>query len=177
MRALVLLLCNIARAMVNSQQPARCPRPFHEHLFRGIIHGLFIEQLVPPGSIVDAGSNTGEEACFYAERNPDRIVHAIDPLSQNVVMLQARSRHLSNMRSAVGGLGSTCKWLTVGRTMHRKRAGLHAQISGTAKHASLKHACTNDTSTRRKLEASGSPAGATQGRVGCNYSSTRLREV
>lgn len=41
--------------------------------------GLFNEGRVPPGSIVDAGAFEGEWACFYAQQDTSRTVHAIDP--------------------------------------------------------------------------------------------------
>ena len=48
-----------------------------EPLLRSLIGGLFAESgLVPPGSVIDAGANRGEEACYYAERQPQRLVPA-----------------------------------------------------------------------------------------------------
>ena len=135
---------------------SRCPLPLTEHLFRLLIGGLFAEHLMPPGSIVDAGSNTGEESCFYAESNPDRKVHAIDPASQNVELVRSRGRHLPNLHAAIGGLGTTCKWLSIG-PLHRKRPGLHTQLNGSAVSIAdgLKHPCTIDAAARTPLEARG----------------------
>ena len=47
----------------------------HEILFSSIMRGLLVEGNVPAGSLVDAGANTGNEACHYAAAAPERVVY------------------------------------------------------------------------------------------------------
>ncbi|KAL1528925.1 hypothetical protein AB1Y20_010247 [Prymnesium parvum] len=83
-----------------------CPTPASELLFNSIVLGLFVEGKVPAGSVVDAGANSGEWACMYAEAQPSRPVHAIDPLEVNIKSISRKFKPLfPNIRARVGGLG------------------------------------------------------------------------
>jgi len=75
---------------------------------RSTINGLFAEGHMPPGSIIDAGANEGEEACMYAERQPHRQVHAVEPLLRNTQLIArlAQRARVSNMNILHAGLGN-----------------------------------------------------------------------
>jgi len=93
------------------QHAWRCPNATREPLLRGLLGCLFAERLIPPGSIIDAGANTGEESCFLAEIQPKRIVHAVEPLVANVrYVREAYAAHLSNIVLHIGALGIEQGW-------------------------------------------------------------------
>ena len=84
-----------------------CPPPDNEPVLRSLLGGLFAEGLVPPGVIIDAGANDGSDACYYAERQPQRTVHAVEPTLMNVEFINRRwSSRLPNLKALHGGLGS-----------------------------------------------------------------------
>ena len=84
-----------------------CPPPQHEPLLRSLLGGLFAEGLIPPGVIIDAGANDGEDACYYAERQPQRTVHAVEPTRENHKYIKRKwSPRLPNLKALHGGLGS-----------------------------------------------------------------------
>ena len=80
-----------------------------------LLAGLFREKLVPPGSIVDAGANTGELSCLLARWAPDRTVHAVDPSPTNINLMEseygAAGARLLNLRPRLGALSSKASWL------------------------------------------------------------------
>ena len=86
----------------------RCPLPSSEPLLIAIVRGLFAEGAMPPGSIVDAGANDGTEACVYAESAPDRLVHAVEPLRNNIAAIHRlrRAVNMSNIHPLMAGLGN-----------------------------------------------------------------------
>lgn len=85
-----------------------------EPLLGEIIAGLFKEGLIPHGSIVDAGANTGSESCLYASLDPERTVHAVDPLQRNIDSVRSRCAHrLPNVQPLLGGIGAERKTLHV----------------------------------------------------------------
>lgn len=85
--------------------PLLCPLGSGEVLLHSILAGLFLEGLVPEGSIIDAGANNGEESCFVAQFG--RVVHAIEPLNINVAHIRRTySESHPNLRPQLGGLGS-----------------------------------------------------------------------
>ena len=78
-----------------------------EPIFNSLLVSLLREPgLVPPGSIVDAGAHTGTETCLYATADPNRTVHAIEPLFMNARTIANELRYLPNVRVMQGGLGS-----------------------------------------------------------------------
>lgn len=81
-----------------------------ELVFQSIVAGLW--RFLPPGSVVDAGAHQGGEACFYAELDSSRRVHAIEPLPKNLEIVINRYGNRSNLIPLHGGLGSTAKWLS-----------------------------------------------------------------
>ena len=61
---------------------------------------LLGDEILPAGSIVDAGTHLGIDACWYAALAPERKVHALDPVAANAAWLW---RQISdNNRSAFG---------------------------------------------------------------------------
>jgi len=101
-----------------------CPTPASELLFNSIVLGLFVEGKVPAGSVVDAGANSGEWACMYAEAQPSRLVHAIDPLEVNIKSISRKFQPLfPNIRPRVGGLGDKTVTIVPPKRVARARAG------------------------------------------------------
>ena len=58
---------------------ASCHKPRTERTLNSIVEGMFREDLMPPGSILDVGANDGQTACMLACFDRNRTVHAIDP--------------------------------------------------------------------------------------------------
>ena len=77
-----------------------------EPVFRILARNLFREGLIPDGSVLDAGSNTGVEACMYASFDRKRTVHALDPLQVNIdhILAVHTNRLVTNLQPMVGGL-------------------------------------------------------------------------
>jgi len=79
-----------------------------------MIKGLFADGLIPPGSIIDAGANTGVETCMYASLAPNRTVHSLDPLAKNIASVHHKcGKWLPNVKPLLGGLGATLQVLHV----------------------------------------------------------------
>ena len=96
-------------AMVSSS--ARCTswhksRPNAEVLLHLLIAGLFREQHVPPGDVLDVGANDGEMACFYASLDSARTVHALEPSQTGYDRLVTRFQDVKNVAIMRAGLGS-----------------------------------------------------------------------
>ena len=106
---------------VNLTAPWLCPIGSHEPLLRSIINGLFAEGLMPAGSIVDAGANTGEEACMFAERQRHRIVHAVEPVPYNAQIVSRRATHykVDNLKVLHGGLGNQSRRIHLPASLRR----------------------------------------------------------
>jgi FkbM family methyltransferase len=111
----------------NAAEP--CPGPFTELLFREILGGLLGSGVLPAGSIIDAGANDGADSCFYAEVAPSRIVHAVEPLVQNVRVIKRWAKHRANLRPMLGGLGNSRRLIFPSATDASKPSGLRAQVS------------------------------------------------
>ena len=81
--------------------------PSTEVLLMALLRGLLRERVLPPGAIIDAGANTGYEACQLAAAAPERTVHAVDPDSANVrsIATLGKMHNLTNLRPLRGGLG------------------------------------------------------------------------
>jgi FkbM family methyltransferase len=102
----------------------RCPSTT-EVLLAAVVRGLLLERVLPPGSLIDAGANTGVESCWLAETAPDRIVHSLDPLRSNVRSIEhmQQDQNLSNLRPQFGALGSSARTLHISQAKATQRAG------------------------------------------------------
>lgn len=104
-------------------------------LFRSIIGGLFLEGRMPADSIIDAGAHMGFESCYYAGLQPNRTVHAIDPLKNNVAWMRDwYGQSHPNIRAMHGGLGSHKHLLSLGRES-KKMAGAMVSLMGRSQRA------------------------------------------
>lgn len=74
----------------------QCERPPKEVLFNTIVRGLFEEGIVPPGDILDIGSNDGHWACFYGCLDQGRKVHAVEP---NPLLAESISCPTTNVKA------------------------------------------------------------------------------
>ncbi|KAL1528986.1 hypothetical protein AB1Y20_010307 [Prymnesium parvum] len=110
-----------------------CPTPASELLFNSIVLGLLVEGKVPAGSVVDAGANSGEWACMYAEAQPSRPVHAIDPLAFNIKIISRKfQKRFPNLHPRVGGLGDeTVTIVPPARPRGGRAASLESHNMGT----------------------------------------------
>ena len=120
--------------LARSKQHWRCPTPPHEPLVRSIINGLFAEGLIPAGSIIDAGANDGVEACVYAERQPHRIVHAVEPLLNNTFHISRLAEYVaaSNLQILRAGLGNETRRVSLSSSRRMVRVSdfaTHAKAS------------------------------------------------
>lgn len=99
-----------------------CQQHKVENVFFGLILLLFsAPDLMPRGSIIDAGAHDGIESCHYAAVAPERIIHAIDPLSLNIEVISRMARRFHNIRPTLGGLGRHAAVLHVPK--HKSRYG------------------------------------------------------
>lgn len=62
-----------------SQLHKYCHLPPVEIVFNSIVQGLFDENMIPKGAVLDIGANTGDWTCFFACLNRERIFYAADP--------------------------------------------------------------------------------------------------
>ena len=116
MRTFLLLLCTTT-----------CAEP----LLSELVRGLFEDGIGPPGSIVDAGANTGEETCLYASLNPERTVHAVDPLKHNIEAVKRLcANRLPNVQPLQGGIGAKRMTLRV-PVAKSLRSGQQISIAST----------------------------------------------
>ena len=84
-----------------------CFHPRFEPIYLSLLGGLFAEQRMPPGSILDAGAYKGQWACWYAQfDNRSRVVHALDPDAWLVNLIRENygASH-PNLRARHGALG------------------------------------------------------------------------
>jgi FkbM family methyltransferase len=79
-------------------------------VFIGVVRALFAEGSMPEGAILDVGAHRGTASCLYATFAPDRLVHAMDPSTQNIDHINSTySRDFPNIRTHVGALGREYK--------------------------------------------------------------------
>ena len=125
-RAALLLL---ATPSTSANDHSKSCGSTHEKFFFQILQGLLTEGRVPPGSIVDAGANDGTEACILGRTAPERIVHAIEPLAQNVELIRTRFATLAtNVHAFLGALGAEERSLKIGQRADGAAAGPKAQV-------------------------------------------------
>lgn len=112
-----------------AQAACRNPHKTHEPLLFGLLRGLLIEKLVPSGSMIDAGANDGDEACLLAVSGRDRLVHALEPLHQNVEHMVRRFGSIaSNLKPMLSGLDATDYIMRASLRAVGMRAGDKSQI-------------------------------------------------
>ena len=66
-----------------------------EPRFRAALQKLLT--LLPPGNLVDSGSNSGGESCWLANQLPSRKVHAVDPTPARLNAMMAAYGALKNV--------------------------------------------------------------------------------
>lgn len=81
----------------------------HEIILVSLIASLFREDnIIPPGAVLDAGAQFGEQAAYYAKLVPDRTVYAVDPSPSNIEIInKTYMATLPNLKIHQSGLGST----------------------------------------------------------------------
>merc|ERR1712176_1023183 len=102
-----------ARALAPGTRP-KCDISPHEPLFSKTIASLFKEGVISNGSVVDCGAHQGGEACFYADLDQKRVVHAVEPLLANVEVIQKVAHDRPNIQVLQGALGSSQRWINLG---------------------------------------------------------------
>ena len=93
------------------QADSACPRPPTEVLLVSLVAGLIREGSLPSGAIVDAGAYTADFACFFAELDPKRLVHAVEPSLGNFRTMNRFATSIPNLVPLHGGLGSHSAFL------------------------------------------------------------------
>ena len=130
-----------------------------EVLLHSLIVGMFGEpDTVPPGSVIDAGANTGEEACLLASVGDGRVVHAIEPLRTNIGHISRRYAAYDRLRPLLAGLSDKNGALTVPNRYN-------AQANATAGSSQLNwsyRSTRRDVKSHRNLAAGGSTKEATE---------------
>jgi FkbM family methyltransferase len=113
-------LVGILPALVSSQRP--CMLSMWEPVFSRIIASLFADKtLLHQGSVVDCGANAGGESCHYADLDPTRTVHAIEPLLGHHAAIERYQVNRSNIMILHGGLGSKRR---IVQTQHAQRGSM-----------------------------------------------------
>lgn len=97
-----------------------CPVPRTEMRFNSVVGGLFREGHLRGGSVLDAGANTGEFACYYAVLDPKRKVQAFDASAQYVNHIHNTYPRITNLRANLRGLGSATGVMG-GKTVQHRR--------------------------------------------------------
>ena len=77
--------------------------PVLRRLVRDLLHDCC---LIGNGSIVDAGAHTGSESALYAASRPSSIVHAVEPMVQNIKVLRRMRERVPNLVPLHGALGA-----------------------------------------------------------------------
>ena len=124
---MLLVMLAHAQAATPAQE---CPKPTTELKLNSIIAGLFLEQNMPAGSIIDVGALDGAFACFYARVAPDRIIHALDPFPSNVESFRRRyAITFPNIHPMVAALGEARSVVSLGRLAKVQANGAFTQLS------------------------------------------------
>ena len=90
-----------------------------EPIFNSILVALLQSELLPNGSVIDAGAHTGTESCLYARAAPARVVHAIEPLYTNLVHIATtHAARWRNIRPIQAGLGAREETVQPSSGMH-----------------------------------------------------------
>ena len=114
---------------------ARCETSSWEPLFVKIVKAIFAGGIVPNGSVVDCGANTGGEACLYADLAPNRLIHAVEPLQGHIDFMQHKYGDRKNIIALHGALGSTEHTVQIalqkGSKMIHGTAMAHSVANGT----------------------------------------------
>jgi len=82
-----------------------CGKPRMETIFNFVVHGLFLEQRMPDGDVLDVGASDGTWACMYACMQPKRTVRAMDPSTEMLRRLNQSCRQ-PNVRSYLGAVSN-----------------------------------------------------------------------
>lgn len=119
---LLAALRSAASGLANTplESSDQAPECFDSTPQEALLHRLIVDMFsergtVPPGSIVDAGANTGEEACLLASVSEGRVVHAIEPLRTNVNHMMRRYAKHPRLRPMLAGLSDRNGTMTVPR--------------------------------------------------------------
>ena len=109
-----------------------------EPVLRRMVTFLLQEpNLLRDGSLVDAGANDGTDSLLYANLAsgaanrsglPARLVHAIEPLPQNMVLVQRKANGAPNLLPLHGGLGAQAGVGRIPAALARQKAGIYAQL-------------------------------------------------
>jgi FkbM family methyltransferase len=115
----------IAAAMLtcSNRSGSGFPLRSHEPFFNRVIGTLLRGQHLPAGGVIDAGSHTGENTCFYAHLAPERQVTAVEPMASNLVEIAERTRTLRNVHVIHGGLGHRASSLQMSASDVEGKAG------------------------------------------------------
>ncbi len=77
------LLLGVVCAAVVAATGSSCELAFDEKTFNTIIYGLFTENHIPDGDILDCGAHIGDFTCMYACFDPKRTVRALEPFKSS----------------------------------------------------------------------------------------------
>ena len=109
-----------------------CAVSRHEKRLLALTKALFESKILLSGSVVDSGAHKGGEACFYADLDPARPVHAIEPLLHNVKVMRLKYSDRPNLLPFHGGLGSIDRFVDLAPP-----PSVFAQRDGKARNSSM----------------------------------------
>ena len=99
-----------------------------EARLRAVFTLLFaVAGLVPPGDVLDAGVNNGQDTEYLARLDPTRTVVSMEPLRPHHRTISAMSRRVANIRPIRGALGATARTESYPIELERRREQLNEQ--------------------------------------------------
>lgn len=91
----------------------------YEPILRNLIkHAVFEGGMLNDGSVIDCGCHLGFESCFYANLDPSRIVHAVDPSLALLKTVNKFAMSRPNIRPMHGALGSIERMVEMRHSEH-----------------------------------------------------------
>lgn len=100
-----------------------CDTSIHERKFSALLVAIFQSALLLNGSVVDTGAHWGGESCLFADLAPQRIVHAIEPLKANLLIMR-KYKDRTNIQPLQGLLGSTNRFVQLSAMNKPKKSSM-----------------------------------------------------
>ena len=120
----------------NAGFDATCATSLHEPLLQQLVQVIFNTGMLQNGSVVDCGAHKGGEACYFAELDPMRVVHAVEPIPDNLNDIKQRYGNRTNLQPLHGGLGSVERTVELGAMRRTKTMLVGVSEAPSAKNPS-----------------------------------------
>ena len=130
-----------------------CMKHIERGLHATLLTLLTTPGLVPPGAIIDAGANDGQESLWLANLQPSRQIVAVEPLTANVANIHKQKQKLkaNNLEVLQGILSNRSGTDTIIEHNHGKWP--YNQLNDELRQRSTKDQSTKDLSKSSELHA------------------------